>query len=212
MQRIDDETLRSRLASRMRAPRKFAALAAVSADEMEDDDRDAYRAALDRVEQIAAEFELGELRSLIFSGSFGTGKTRLAVRLLGAAYRGLKMKKVALKDNAVPMFIKATELVEMRFNFRDAPEDEIDERALLRDRAFNAVFIVLDDIGRIAGYKGEEEFIERVIEHRYENDLPTLVTASTDKFDSARLLDFLQSDDYEHVIFGTRSRRSSSNG
>lgn len=202
-----------RLINRMRAPRVHSKLAFVPTSEMEDGGNDQYREALEFIESEAVRlanpqtWESESNASFMFVGNFGTGKTRLAVKLMAHAYVGIKTLG-RIGRIGTPLFIKAKDLGELRFSFSNLPEDDAQRLQALRAEVHESPFLVLDDIGRIVGYKGEEEFLERVIEHRYENELTTVVTASKSNFESQRLKDFLESSAYERVILAGESRRA----
>ena len=81
------------------------------------------------------------------------------------------------------------------------------EMEALRDRLFEAYLVVIDDIGRIADYRGESLYLERVIEKRYNDKLSTILTSNTNLADlPARFQDFLSY--FETIPFGLGSKRS----
>lgn len=211
---MHEQTVISRLRSRMKAPPKHARLAFVPTSEMRDNLVAGYRAALDRVEVLAAALadpatwraRPPAFTSVVLVGSFGTGKTRLAVKLLAHAYVGLKASGWRMAAFEVPLFARARELGDLRFRPLDRG-DERDDIEDLRDRVFRSRFLVLDDIGRTSGYKGEAEFLERVVEARVEAELPTVVTASSLPA-SERLTDFLAGADFERIPLTGESRRA----
>lgn len=213
---LDDATVVRRLVDRMRAPRLHARRAL---EPLEPRGIAEYDAAVERLELRVARLrdprtwvDPPATTSFLVVGPFGTGKTLIAVRMLAAAYVGLKASGRKLGAVEVPLFVKAREATEVRFIKSGIPEDEADEAEALRERIFGTRFLVLDDLGRIAGYKGEEEFLERVIESRYENELVTAVTASKLTFESARLVDFVESAAYEKFVLSGESGRKPADG
>jgi DNA replication protein DnaC len=152
------------------APGRFARM------KVEDLDRDGNEASIARLEELATEIVDGGVVSVVLEGPFGTGKTRLAVYLLWQAY-GARLGK---RDSALdfPRFFRATDLAELRFGRSfSAPEDDEDRRDFDRLALERAPFVVIDDVGRVSGYKGEEVYIETIVEKRFDaGDLSTVLT------------------------------------
>lgn len=185
----------SKFLSRTFCPRKFARLEV--RDMYPNSDRE-YRAALRRVEGIGERLSSRDfLRDPVFTlltGVFGSGKTRAACWLLRAAFEGLG--GVARGGNAetgepatvvptamAPLFIRAAQLAELRFRSlsrEDEAGEEEDRREALRDRLDSASLLVIDDVTRVAGYRGEEHFVESVIERRWEADRSVVLTGNLD--------------------------------
>lgn len=171
------------------APRRFAPL------DLADFDRAGNEDALEWVEALgvvlAAEGLLVGRRdlSLAFVGGFGTGKTRLAVWLLRRAWEG----DLGTRNSAIqfPRFFAASALGDLRFRSHSAPEDEEDSRSRDRDALERCPLVVIDDVGRLAGYKGEERFLEAVVEKRHDALLSTILTAN-ELPKEGRFADFLR--------------------
>jgi DNA replication protein DnaC len=162
--------------------------------------------AVARISLFGGFLERGEAPdlSVILTGAFGVGKTRLAVWLLRRAFEFLRTR--AASSVGFPRFFRATDLADLRFgrNF-SAPEDEEDRRAEARDALERAPFVVIDDIGRVSGYRGEELYLETVVERRYEGELATVLTANQLPADG-RFADFIKY--FEEIPLLGRSHRS----
>ena len=105
---------------------------------------------------------------LMIDGEYGNGKTRTACHLVAAAYRGYIDNPAARGDVLRPYFAMASEAASVRF------DEDSDLRAYLDD----SVFLALDDINRLSGYKGEGPFVEMLIERRYYRGMSTIVTVN----------------------------------
>lgn len=102
--------------------------------------------------------------SLLLLGSTGTGKTHEAY----GAMRVLSMSGVACRWQ----FSTAAEVyASLR------PRYQVDSEAVFRQFA-QAQVLVLDDLGAAKGSEWTEEIDYRLINYRYEHDLPTLITSN----------------------------------
>jgi DNA replication protein DnaC len=156
-----------------RAPSRLARL------ELETFDRAENSAAVERVEELGADLAGGGARdaSLVLTGPFGVGKTRLAVWLLRRAFEFLRGR--AGSSVGFPRFFRSTDLAELRFGRSfSGPEDEEDRKTESRDALERSPFVVIDDISRLAGYRGEELYLETVVEKRFDAELGTVLTAN----------------------------------
>jgi DNA replication protein DnaC len=181
------------------APSRLARL------EMDSFEKAGNEAAVGRIATVGAFLERGEARdlSLIMTGPFGVGKTRLAVWLLRRAFEFLRGR--AASSVGFPRFFRATDLADLRFSRSySAPEDEEDRRAEARDALERSPFVVVDDIGRVAGYKGESLYLETVVERRFEGELATVLTAN-ELPTEGRFADFIRY--FEEVPLVGRSHR-----
>lgn len=178
--------------------------AGMSVDTMNYGESVEYRAILARIKQLGV--ELAELHAclkrpvfLCLKGSFGTGKTRSAVWLLRQAYLGVKHMSQA------PYFMTSAQLVDVRFERRgsDEADDPINER---RDRAFRSPFLVLDDVARFSGFRGEQDFVERVVDERFNAGRSTVLTSNARDGDlPERFQDLLRG--FEELVFKGESHR-----
>jgi len=201
---LDAEALR-KFITRTGCPRVFADL---DVSDMEGDA--AYQRVLIHVgnlaeERLASRDFLRRPIFLRFTGAFGSGKTRLACWTLRHAYLGM----LPICNAAVnPLFVKASDLVELRFQKRFGEADEDDERAsAVRDRLFSSAFLVIDDVSRVAGYRGEELFVEHVVERRWEDLRSTVLTMNSNNSLSVRFADFLNYFDELPLVGGSRRAR-----
>lgn len=157
----------SRLIKNCGIPRDFAT---TSLDEM---DFSIYNPVIEvAVRNLDEKLRSGTFRSepefLLFDGEYGNGKTRTACHLVEAAYRGYLDNPAARGDVLRPYFVMASEAARVRF------DDDSDLHPYMHD----SVFLAFDDINRLAGYKGEQEFIETIIERRYYRGLSTVITVN----------------------------------
>jgi DNA replication protein DnaC len=182
------------------APSRFAFLT------LDDLDREGNEETLQVVERLGDELSTGSVLddlNLILLGSFGVGKTRLSVYLLRSAYEYLAPHASCHLD--FPRFFRATDLAELRFgpSFGSA-EDEEDRRAESRFALERSPFVVIDDVHRVAGYKGEEVFLESAIERRYDSRLSTVLTMNELPKENARFADFLRYFETIPLVGGSR--------
>jgi len=146
---------------------------------------------------------------LSIRGNWGVGKTRMATWLLRQVYAGMRDRRSNYGGRA-PLYLSATRAAELRFrNYAHISEDPQEEDAeVLRGRLFTSAFLVLDDVGRVAGYKGEEQYIQRIVEERWQEGKSTVLTiSSVDDVLSPRFRDFLR--EFMNVIIPGESRRGS---
>lgn len=106
--------------------------------------------------------------SLLLYGSFGTGKTGLAVSCLRATIE---------REQSSLFFTVPALLDAIRATY--APDSKVDERKVI-DAVKNAPFLVLDDLGaeRVTEWVAEKLFT--VINHRHDEELPTVFTSNLD--------------------------------
>ena len=128
--------------------------------------REAYR--------LAQEFAKSPDGWLVFQGVNGCGKTHLAAAIINYRY---KMRQPALFI-VVPDFLD-----HLRSTFKPDSETSYDQ---LFERVKNAPLLVLDDLGTQSSSPWAKEKLYQVINHRYNAQLPTVVTtnSSTDEMDS----------------------------
>lgn len=107
---------------------------------------------------------------LTLDGSFGNGKTRVACHLLAAAYDGFRKCRNKLVDPVEPRFLKASLAARKRF------DDDSAEKLFVEE----AYVLVIDDVNRVSGYKGEMEYLEDAIEDRFQKRLSTILTFNVD--------------------------------
>lgn len=138
-------------------------------------------------------------------GKYGTGKTRIATWLVKQAYLGIRGRSFGFEYDFRPLFMSASQITEYRFNKFDEDPD-YDE---IRERIFKCSFLAIDDIGKIASYKGEKLFIERVIEERWNEQLSTIITSNVDSKEiSMRFDDFISTFDNFVIVGKSRAERN----
>lgn len=109
--------------------------------------------------------------SLLLLGGTGTGKTYCAY----AAVRALTASGVNCPWDAVTA---ADLYARLRPRHRVDPEAEF-------ERYLKVGLLILDDLGAAKGSEWNEEINYRLINHRYENELPTLITSNVPPKDLA---------------------------
>lgn len=118
---------------------------------------------------------------LLLSGGFGTGKTHLAAAIAN----------FALAHGVETIFLTVPDLLDwLRYSYQSKDETFEDRFEELR----NAHLLVLDDLGAQNATGWAEEKIFQIINYRYLNRLPTVITTNTDLDDldgriSSRLQD-----------------------
>ncbi len=114
------------------------------------------------------EYRAGHKQSVLLHGPFGTGKTGLAVSCL-RWWAGLGERMLFFTVPSLLDAIRATY----------SPGAQADEREVI-EAVKTAPFLVLDDIGaeRVTDWVAEKLFT--VINHRHDEDLPTVFTSNLD--------------------------------
>jgi DNA replication protein DnaC len=128
---------------------------------------------VNRCRSYAASFAAGETTGgLMLMGPIGTGKTFLAVALL----RALRLSWPACeqRDNPPSYLVNAVELVDAIVASWKRNEGEPREYSWARD----AQLTVLDDLGLEADKEWAARQLYQLINHRYEYQLPTIVTSN----------------------------------
>jgi len=209
---MSDAELTRTLRNRCGIPRHFARL---ELSDMDTSGDAAYRRQLAGMEDLAAKrldtaafFEDDPL-FLYLNGSFGVGKTRVATWLAKRAFLGLRANRTSgTGPRWCPLFVPTNRLVEYRFQKRWDDEDA-EEWNLFRDRMFSSRFLIIDDVGRISDFKGEMNFLERVVEERYNDELSTVITSNLDgkalKALAPRFADFMRM--FTEITLNSATRR-----
>lgn len=105
----------------------------------------------------------GTHQDLILSGSFGTGKTYTACAILKALAATHKVRYVNMVD-----FMR-----EFHSSFNsEATQDEIFEKYATVD------VLLLDDLGKEAPREGTVSQLWALLDYRYRNELPTIITTN----------------------------------
>jgi DNA replication protein DnaC len=130
--------------------------------------------------QIARAFAEKPKGWLILSGPSGCGKTHLAAAI--ANYR--------LKEGYAVFFVIVPDLLDhLRTTFSPNSDVAYDE---LFERVRNAPLLVLDDLGRQSSTAWAEEKLFQILNHRFNAELPTVVTVNSLKQLDERLAARLQ--------------------
>lgn len=104
---------------------------------------------------------------LLFTGGYGCGKTHLAAAIANAVV-----------DNGIAtLFLTVPDLLDwLRFSY-DSPESTFENRF---DEIRNINLLVLDDLGTQNATPWAQEKLFQIINHRYVNRLPTVITSNQD--------------------------------
>jgi DNA replication protein DnaC len=108
-------------------------------------------------------------KNMIFSGSFGTGKTHLAAAIINA----LRERRVTARFASAPQLIRAIEDARKSY-------DQTRHIALLQQLA-ETPLLVLDDIDKIRSTEDRQDFFFLILDQRNKAKRPTIVT--TNKYD-----------------------------
>jgi|GEM_PF-4521407 len=183
-----------RLVKKCGVPRRYALM---RLDDMVVDDSN--RRQLRHVTKLCERLRAGDPADPVFAvlcGTTGNGKTRCATHMLQAALEGWDSNpgEMLPRFSRWPYFIRGSRVGDHRFE-RD------DEPSRVRPFLFGASFLVIDDLGKIADYKGEREFIEMLIEQRFDDEASTVLTMNiTPEQFGVRFADFLRQ--FDMVPFG----------
>jgi DNA replication protein DnaC len=124
--------------------------------------------------QLALDFAKAPEGWLVFLGVNGCGKTHLAAAI--ANYR--------LKEGRLAKFVVVPDLLDhLRSTF--SPQSPVSYDQLFEE-VKNAPLLILDDLGKQSTSPWAEEKLYQIINHRYNHQLPTVVTTncSLDEIDS----------------------------
>jgi DNA replication protein DnaC len=138
------------------------------------------RENLEKAFQLAVEFAKSPEGWLVFQGNNGCGKTHLAAAIVNHRY--------ALKQPA--LFIVVPDFLDhLRSSF--SPDSKVSYDQLF-ESVKNAPLLVLDDFGKQTTTPWAQEKLYQVINHRYNAQLPTVITtnSSADEMDSPILSRF----------------------
>lgn len=114
----------------------------------------------------AESFDKNDGEGLIFTGDVGTGKTHLAAAIAAEIIR---------KYSATVEFVSYTEvLTDMKAAF----SNHSDEAYMLEERMRKADLLVIDDLGKEKPSPFTNELFYRVVNGRYKDKLPMIITSN----------------------------------
>lgn len=162
-ERSRNEARIDRLKRRSKLPARFERYTFENYTPNSEDQERARRICLSYVKRFNDEtVSLG--KSLYIEGPYGSGKTHLAVAVM---QRLINERKVPCLFMTVP---------EMLEQMRDEYDQQESESVL--DTVKNAEFLVLDDLGAEKPTEWSQERLFMIINHRYNNSLPTIFTSN----------------------------------
>lgn len=181
------------------APRRLAGL------DLAEMDRVGNVEVLRALEDLGRDLAAGKVDDVfvLLLGTFGVGKTRIATWLLRMAWDFLAPRSTSGLD--FPRFFRVSDLADLRFKKHFGEDEDEDRRDEARRALELAPLVVIDDVHRVAGYKGEEVFLEGVVEKRYDAELSTILTANELPGEGTRFADFLRY--FKTYPIGGRSHR-----
>jgi DNA replication protein DnaC len=125
--------------------------------------------AVEKVEEYLGEWEENRENGsgLYFGGGVGTGKTHLAVAVMNDLIR---------RERVPALFVTVPELLD---NLRGAYNDPAKNLDEWMEAVKNAELLILDDLGSEKPTPWVQERMFVIINHRYRESLPTLITSNT---------------------------------
>ena len=174
------------------------------------DDFDQHISGMEEAFDIAYAYSRGQTKPwLLLSGPVGVGKTHLAVAI------GKHSKEV---DNLEVIFTVVPDLLDhLRASFDPKAEHAYDDRF---NQIRNAQLLILDDLGTENATPWAREKLFQIINHRYTERFPTIITTNTDlaKIDDRiasrimdnRLTEFIEIDaqDFRRPGYSPKLRRT----
>jgi len=131
------------------------------------------RKSLARAFSDSFEFAQSPKGWLLLMGGYGCGKTHLAAAIANAC----------ISRHQTVMFVNAPDLLDhLRAAFRPGADTPYDE---LFEKIRNAPLLIIDDLGAESPTQWAQEKLYQIFNHRYNANLPTVVTSNVemDRFD-----------------------------
>lgn len=122
----------------------------------------AYEMAL----QFAESFDKNQGRGLIFTGDVGTGKTHLAAAIAS---------HIVGKYSVTVEFVSYVDLLA---DIRAAFSDKAKDVAKIEEKLCGAPVLIIDDLGKEKQSEFTNELLFRVVNRRYKDNLPLIVTTN----------------------------------
>jgi DNA replication protein DnaC len=174
------------------------------------EDFDQHVPGIEEAFDIAYAFSQGQTKPwLLFSGPVGVGKTHLAVAI---------GKHLKAQDNVEVIFTVVPDLLDhLRASFDPTAEHAYDSRF---NQIRNAQLLILDDLGTENATPWAREKLFQIINHRYTERFPTIITTNTDlakiedriasRIMDSRLTEWIQIDaqDFRRPGYSPRVRRT----
>ena len=134
----------------------------------------AYETAL----RFAESFEKNQGRGLIFTGDVGTGKTHLAAAIAS---------HIVEKYSVTVEFVSYVDLLaDIRAAFSDKEKDV----AKIEEKLCEVPVLIIDDLGKEKQSEFTNELLFRVVNKRYKDNLPLIVTTNYRLPELAKRLDY----------------------
>jgi DNA replication protein DnaC len=114
----------------------------------------------------AEKFDQNDGEGLLFTGDVGTGKTHLAAAIAN---------KIIRKYSASVEFVSYTEVLT---DIRAAFSNHSEEAYLLEERMRKSDLLVIDDLGKEKPSPFTNELFYRVVNGRYKDKLPMIITSN----------------------------------
>ncbi len=125
-------------------------------------------------------------RGLLLCGTVGSGKTHLAAAVANAVISGLRIEEREAEEagklgryekDAIPLiFVSTVDLLSrLRSNFDKKSTDRDGD---LMERVKSVPLLILDDFGAEKGSEWVSEKLFEIINHRYSEELPTIITTN----------------------------------
>jgi len=141
---------------------------------------------------------------LVLSGSFGLGKTHLALAVARHVLKFFAKKNSKTNHGTIytglpkVLFLSSSELIQ---NIRDSYDsDELDERSLM-NKYKNTELLIIDDLGTEKATEWQQEKMYMGLDYRYREMKPTIITTN---LSAGELSEHITERVYERIIETTR--------
>lgn len=142
-----------------------------------------------KAQEAVMKLATGEYTSLVLVGPPGVGKTHLAAAAVGYIVKANDLDYTTRRDSMAegdpwpripesPMWTNVADLIVSLRMEMDAPLDDRSAASVVRTLRRHRALVVLDDLGREKASDWTGEIVYALVNARYENRLPTLVTSN----------------------------------